>query len=469
MNKLEASVLTLLLGSAGALHGEVDWNKADAETFEHFTKLIRIDTSNPPGNETAVAKYLQAVLEHEGISAKLVGAEPGRLSLIARLKGSGAKKPLLILGHTDVVGVQRERWTEDPFGAKLIDGYIWGRGSVDDKPLVAGGLMTMLLLKRSGAPLDRDVIFVAEADEEGGGGRAPGAARGIAYIIEHNWPDIDAEYALTEGGGFHSVEGKVVYQKVQLAEKVRKGMILVSRGTSGHGSMPREDNAIAHLAAAVAKVAQWQPPMLLNDVTRAYFERLSLISAPADAERYKGLFDASKTDAVQSYFRKNDIEANSELRTTISPTIIQGGFRSNVIPSEAKATLDIRAVPGEDMRKFKAEAVRIIDDPEVGVEAGVQEPSSPSSSMSTEMFRTLESVSKHIYPGTVTLPWMSTGGSDMLNLRIKGIECYGIGPEVPREDLVTHAIHSDNERVKQDGLYKFIRYEFEVVAKMAGK
>jgi len=233
--------------------------------------------------------------------------------------------------------------------------------------------------------------------------------------------------------------------------------------------MPREDNAIVHLAAAVARIAQWQPPMLLNDVTRAYFERLSLVSAPEDAARYKGLLDSSKTAAVQSYFRKNDIEANSELRTTISPVIIQGGFRSNVIPSEATATLDVRAAPGEDMRKFKAEMIRIVDDPHVQIEDGAQEPSSPASSMDTEMFRTLESVSKQIYPGTVTLPWMSTGGSDMLNLRVKGMQCYGIGAEVPQEDLVTHAIHGDNERIKEDGLYQFIRYEFEVIARMARK
>jgi len=407
------------------------------------------------------------VLEREGIACKLVGADPNRLSLIARLKGSGARKPLLILGHTDVVGVQRERWTEDPFGARLIDGYIWGRGTVDTKQLVAGGLMTMLLLKRGGVPLDRDVIFVAESDEEGGGGRAPGATHGIAYIVEHNWPDIDAEYALTEGGGFHSEGGKVIYQKVQLAEKVRKGMILVSRGTAGHGSMPREDNAIVHLSAAVARVAQWQPPMRLNDVTRAYFERLAQVSPPEEAARYRDLFDSSKTDAVQSYFRKHDIEANSELRTTISPSIIQGGFRSNVIPSEATATLDIRAAPGEDMQKFKAEMIRIIGDPAVRVDDGVQEPSSPSSRMDTDMFRALEGVAKQIYRGVVTLPWMSTGGSDMLNLRIKGMQCYGIGAEVPKEDLVTHAIHGDNERIKGDGLYKFVRYEYEVVARLS--
>jgi acetylornithine deacetylase/succinyl-diaminopimelate desuccinylase-like protein len=447
----------------------VDWNKTNAEILEHFTRLIKIDTSNPPGHETLAARYLQGVLEKEGISVKLVGADPDRLSLVARLKGAGAKKPMLLMGHTDVVGVQRERWTEDPFGARLIDGFIWGRGTLDDKELVVGGLMTILLLKRSGVPLDRDVIFVAESGEEGGLGRAHGTKYGITYLIEHNWPDIDAEFCLTEGGQSHSDKGKVVYQKVQLVEKVRKEMVLVAQGTSGHGSMPREDNPIAHLAAAVAKVAQWQPPMLLNDVTRAYIERLAQISDSEEAARLKGLFDASRTVQTQDYFRKHDIELNSILRTTISPTIISGGFRSNVIPSEAKATLDVRAVPGEDIEAFKDKITRLIGDPQIRIEAGVQEPASPATSMNTEMFRTLEAVQHDLYPGSVLLPAMSTGGSDMSPLRIKGVQCYGIGPEIPKDDLVTHAIHSDNERIGEASLYNFVRYEFQVVAKMAAR
>ena len=442
----------------------------EKETFEYFTRLVRIDTSNPPGNETAAAKYLQGILEKEGISTKLVGDDQNRLSLIARLKGNGQKKPILIMGHTDVVGVQREKWTEDPFGAKLIDGYIWGRGTVDDKNLVIGGLMTMLMLKRSGAALDRDVIFVAESGEEGGGGAA-GSGKptfGIAFIIQNNWADIDAEYCLTEGGKFSSAGGKVLYQKVQVAEKVGRGMKLISHGTAGHGSMPRRDNAIVHLSGAVSKIGMWQPPMLLTDVTRIYFERLSISAPPEEAARYKALFNSATTDEVQEYFRDHDIETNSELRTTISPNIIQGGFRGNVIPSEATATLDIRAVPGEDMEKFKAKMTEIIGDPEVQIESGPRygEPA-PASRMDTEMFRVLERVQKTIYPGTAIVPWMSTGGTDMRGLRAKGMQCYGIGAEIPKEDQVTHAMHSDNERIKEEGLYKFIQYESEVVALMA--
>ena len=183
----------------------VDWPAVNKETFDKFTSLIKIDSSNPPGNETEVAKKIQGMLENEGIPSQLVSAEPNRLSLIARIKGNGSKKPILIFGHTDVVGVQKEHWTEDPFGAKLVDGYIWGRGTIDDKDVVTGGLMTIILLKRSGVVLDRDIIFVAEAGEEGG---SANHTFGISYIVDHNYPDVDAEFCLTEGGSFESESGR---------------------------------------------------------------------------------------------------------------------------------------------------------------------------------------------------------------------------------------------------------------------
>jgi acetylornithine deacetylase/succinyl-diaminopimelate desuccinylase-like protein len=419
-------LLFLLPALLGAQTSALDWNKIQAETLEHFSAMVRINSSNPPGNETVVAKNIQSVLERDGIPSKLVGADPQRLSVIARLKGSGAKKPILIMGHTDVVGVQREKWSEDPFGAKLIDGYIWGRGTIDDKDLVTGALMTMLILKRSSAHLDRDVIFVAESGEEGGGGAAPAAAEGgaarqaasartgsargaptygIQYIIQNNWPGIDAEYCLTEGGSFVSTGGKVLYQRVELVEKVGRGMKLVAHGTAGHGSMPRLDNAIMHLGGALWKIGQWQPPMNLTDVTRAYFEKLALVAPPEEAARYKALFDSARTEEAQNWFRKNNIEVNSMLRTSI---IVTGGFKSNVIPSEAEATLDIRAVPGEDMEKFKAMMEKVIDNPQVAIEVtgNLAAPSPKPSTTGNEMYRMLETIQQKVYPGTATLPYM---------------------------------------------------------------
>jgi len=463
------STLPALMASAICAQSKpIDWKAVDAETLRYFTDLIQQDTSNPPGNETVEAKYLQGILEREGIPTKLVGTDMQRLSLIARLKGNGSKKPILIMGHTDEVPVQRDRWTQNPFGAAIVDGFIWGRGTLDDKPLVIGSLMTMLLLKRSGVELDRDVIFVAESGEEGGGG---GGGYGMGYIIQNNWADIDAEYCLSECGDFRSVGGKVLYQKVAVSEKNGRGMMLVAHGTAGHGSQPREDSAVVHLAAAVAAVAHWQPPMHLTDTTRTYVEKVASVTSLENAARLRGLFDSAKTEESQAWFRKNDVEMNSELRTTVDPTIFQGGFRSNVLSSEANATLDIRAVANEDMEKYRAELIRVINDPLVSVEVtgnfGGAAP--PDSRTDTEMYRALEQAGARAYPNTPTFPWMWTGGTDMRGLRAKGMQCYGIAPEYPQEDTMTHAFHSDNERVSEVGIYKFIQYMYDAVHQVAAK
>ena len=223
------------------------------------------------------------MLEAEGIPTRTFALDPNRANLVARLKGNGSKRPLLILAHTDVVGVQREKWPVDPFGAVLKDGYVWGRGTVDDKPVLAANLMVMLLLKRGGAPLDRDVIFLAESGEE-----ADATGVGINFMVDQHFDEIDAEFALTEGGGATLANGRVTAVNIGTAEKVPARVRLVANGTSGHGSVPRLDNALVHLGAAVEKVGTWETPMRLNDTTRTYFERLASISPPSEAARYNG-------------------------------------------------------------------------------------------------------------------------------------------------------------------------------------
>jgi acetylornithine deacetylase/succinyl-diaminopimelate desuccinylase-like protein len=255
---------------------------------------------------------------------------------------------------------------------------------------------------------------------------------------------------------------------VQVAEKEGRGMKLTATGVSGHGSMPREDNAIVHVATAVGKLGAWQPPMELTPVTKLYIEGLEKVSTPEAAQRLKDLFDPQKTDAAQAWYRRNDILMNSFLRTSVSPNIIEGGFRANVIPSSASATLDIRAVPGEDMGKFTAMMEQVIGDPTVKIVAPATWPKeTPTSSMDTDMYRALTSVQATMFPGTLTIPGMSTGGTDMKGLRSKGMQCYGVGAEVPTEDLLLHAMHGDNERIKEKALYDFVQYEYSVVAKIS--
>jgi acetylornithine deacetylase/succinyl-diaminopimelate desuccinylase-like protein len=441
----------------------VDWDKVKAETLHHYQSIVRINSSNPPGNETQVVNYLKDVLDREGIRYQVFALDPARANLVARLKGNGRKKPVLILGHTDTVGVQREKWPVDPFGAIRKDGYIWGRGTTDNKDCVAAGLMLMLELKRLHVPLDRDIIYLAEAAEE-----SAAVPAGIDFLVKEHWPDIEAEYALAEGGFVHSEGGRVRYVEIAATEKVPRRAKLAATGTSGHGSRPRRDNAIAHLSTAVGKVAAWEPPMRLNDITRTFFERLSTISPPEEAARYNGLFDPQKSAAIQNYFAEKDLGKYSILRTTISPTMISGGFRQNVIPSQAEAMLDIRALPDEDMTAFFARMERVIGDPAVRiVPMAPGRPAAPPSRLDTEMFRALEAAQRRLYPGAITIPGMVTGATDLAQLRAKGVQAYGIGPRFDEAEFAEHGWHSDVERLSEESLHGLVRFLWYAVLEVA--
>ena len=298
----------------------VDWPRVESETMEHFQAVLRFDTSDPPGNERPAAEYLKQVLDREGIATEVFELEPNRLNVVARLKGNGSKRPLLIMGHTDVVNVDPAKWTFPPFSATRNGGYVYGRGTVDDKDNVAAALMTMLLLKRSGVPLARDVIFLAEAGEEGT------TRVGIQFMVQQHFSEIDAEYRLAEGGSVLRREGRVRYASVQTAEKIPHGLQLTATGTAGHGSVPLETNSILKLTQAVAALATWKPPIQLNDTTRAYFTRLAAISPPAEAARYRAVIgsDSKAAQDAVDYFVKNEPRLASTVRSSISPDDYSG-------------------------------------------------------------------------------------------------------------------------------------------------
>jgi acetylornithine deacetylase/succinyl-diaminopimelate desuccinylase-like protein len=460
---LKKYVLIALCASAAfAQPDAVDWGKQKAEILERYRALVQIDTS-PPGNETRAVEYLKKVLESEGIPTKTFALDPNRANLVARLKGNGTKRPLLILAHTDVVGVQREKWPVDPFGAIMKDGYIWGRGSRDDKPILAANLMVMLLLKRSGVALDRDVIFLAESGEE-----ADLTGVGINFMVDQHFEDIDAEFSLTEGGG-SSFDGKrVTVVNIGTAEKVPARVRLVANGTSGHGSVPRLDNALIHLGAAVEKVGKWETPMRLNDTTRTYFEKLATISSPDRAARYNSLLNPQRAAAAQRYLAQYEPGRYSMLRTSVVPTMMKAGVGANVIPSEAEATLDIRALPDENISQFYAEMQKVIGDPEVRImPLPATRPFSPASSLNTEMYRILEQVSRKMYPGSTVLPTMSTGASDKAQLRNKGVQSYGIGPFSSPDDDANYGAHGDVERLVEPALYNFVEFTWNAVTEVA--
>ncbi len=440
-----------------------DWAKIQEESLQHFQAILRLDTSNPPGNEGIVVNYLKSVLDREGIENKVFALDPARPNLVARLRGSGKKRPVLIMGHSDVVKVDPAKWTHPPFSASREGGYVYGRGTVDDKDNVTAGLMVMLLLKRMQVPLDRDVIFLCEAGEEAS------TKFGIQYMVENHWSEIDAEFCFAEGGGVTRTGGKIRFASVQSSEKIPYGVTLTARGPAGHGSVPLRTNAIAHLSQAIAKLSAWSTPMRLNETTKTYFERLAGISTPEEAARYRNLTNPEMSGAVQEYFAVNEPRHHSMLRTSISPNIIKGGYQVNVIPSEAEATLDVRALPDENMDRLLEEIRKVINDPAVTVARNERNtrPGARPSRIDTEAFKVIEAAVKEHY-NAVTLPTMSTGATDMAYLRAKGVECYGVGPMTDSEDGPKgFGAHSDQERILEEALHKFVRFHWDIVVNLA--
>jgi acetylornithine deacetylase/succinyl-diaminopimelate desuccinylase-like protein len=440
-----------------------DWNRADAELLQHFQALVRFDTADPPGRELEATDYLKKVLEGAGIPTQTFALEAHRPNLVARLKGSGRKRPLLLMAHTDVVNVDAKKWTKPPFSAAREGGYIYGRGTVDDKDNVAASLMVMLLLKRLSVPLDRDVIFLAEAGEEGS------TRIGIQYMVNEHFAAIDAEYCLAEGGNVTRSGGEVRFASVQTLEKLPYNVQLTARGPAGHGSVPLQTNAVARLATAVSAIAKWRSPTRLNETTSAYFARLAQISPPDQAARYRAVLDPAGIAAADEHFLQHEPRHASMLRTSVSPNIIQAGYRINVIPSEAVATLDVRALPDEDIKAFLDEIRKVIDDPSVEVTLGQRDtrPRPTDTRIDSEAFKAIEAAVTSHYNST-TLPTMSTGATDMAYLRAKGIQCYGIGPAIDLEDGPKgYGAHSDQERILESELNRFLRFYWDAVVRLA--
>ena len=443
---------------------DVDWTKANADTLQHFSALVRFDTS---AKERPAAEYLKKVLDDHGIPAQIYASDPDRPNVVARIKGNGKKRPLLLMGHTDTVTIDPAKWK--PFGAFSATrdgGYIYGRGTIDDKDNAAASLMMLLLLKQYNVPLDRDVIFLAEAGEEGN------SRIGIQYMINEHYSDIDAEYCLAEAGDGIREHGAMKYVEVETSEKFGSGVELVAHGISGHGSIPLKSNAIVHLATAVGKIGEWRPDIKLNETTATYFRKLSQISTGEQAKVYADVLspDPKIARAADDWLFEHEPRNSSKLRTSVSPNIFQGGYRSNVIPSEAKATLDVRMVPDEDRAAFLEQLKQIVNDPAVDVHYtanGPTRPHAPPARLDSELYKSVEAAVTTIY-NVPAVPNMQTGATDKAPLRARGQECLGIGSAIDVEDqLKGYGMHSDQERILESELYRFVRFNWEIVNALA--
>ena len=409
-----------------------------------LTDLIKINTTNPPGKEQIAAMYVAGVLAKEGIKAELLDLTPGRSAVVARLQRSAmaeSSRALLLVAHLDTVPVDKSRWSVDPFGGVIKDGYIYGRGAIDDKGMLAANLAVFIELKRSMAHLNRDVIFLATADEETGGDAS------MRMLIARHWDKFAAGFAINEGGNVFVNKGKVQYTGVQASEKVAANIAVIARGTSGHASQPTKDNPVIHLAAAVEKIGNYSAPVHFTSIVRRYFEGLAPLEDDEIGKWIRSMETPDRGEHAQRVISDASPLWNSMLRDTIAPTVLTAGFANNVIPPEARANLNVRLLPGDTIDVVLNDLNKLVNDPQVRLEvqpnAGL---AAPPSSLESDFYGLITKVVTQEFGGAPALPFQSTWLTDSAQLRLHSVQAYGLVPfPLAQEDL--KRMHGDDERI----------------------
>ena len=430
--------------------------------------IIRVDTSNPPGHEGQVDELLASKLRPLGFDITIVPTpEAGKSHLIARLKGDGSKRPVLLAAHADVVGVEREKWSVDPFAGTIKDGHVYGRGAIDFKGGIAVFARAVMQLAERKVPLARDVSFVVEADEEA-------AQYNTSWLAQTHWAQLDCEFALNEGGWIIAGDdGRVKYVSISTADKSSVAVVISAKGTSTHSSMPRPDNAIFTLSKALAKLSTYEAPLQLTPATRQFLGVLAKTSTPPLSTYYQTLLSSGDVAAIATADREisKDPLMHAIIRNTVAPVIVNGGFRSNVIPGSADATINVRTIPGTDPKDVVAAFQKVIADPAVTVQ--LANPSTgPSrvapSSEDTELYRALERSARATFPGAEVTPYLFQAGTDAGAWRNRGVPVYGIYPYPITADELTR-MHGNDEKVSVESLRQGTDMIFKTLVDVASK
>lgn len=434
-----------------------NWNEVRDLVCTQLQNLVRIDTTNPPGNEVRAAEYLAGILKSEGIEPLVLESAPGRGNLVARLKGDGRGAPLMLMVHLDVVPAEAERWQHPPFDGDLVDGWIWGRGTLDTKNLAAMELAVMLLLKREGVPLARDVIFMANADEESGG------KLGAGWMVSEHPDLIRSEYAINEGGGFGmEILGKRFFT-CQVGEKGTARFAMRTQGRPGHGSQPHLDNAVIKLAAAVQKLGTAVLPAYPTDTVRLFIEGVAARVDRQYQADLRALLDPRKhrsalgrlplEDGLQSMF-------HAMMHNTVTPTMLKAGTKVNVIPSSAEARCDARLLPGQTSHDLLHQVRRVIGN-DVEIEFLDDTPAFETDHR-TPLFDAICRVMARQVPDAPVLPYLVVGATDARHVRKLGTQVYGFSPMfAPSSEL--DRVHGHDERISVDNLEFGTRLLYELV------
>src|SRR5689334_129912 len=438
----------------------VNWDQLRDETVRVLADYLRINTTNPPGNELQTALYLKRILDREGIEAQILDTAAlkpaGRANLYARLRGNGTKKAIALVHHMDVVPSDAKYWSVDPFAGAIKDGYVWGRGALDMKSEGIAHLMAMIALKRSGVPLNRDIVFIANSDEELDGVGA------LTFVERHADLLKDVEYLITEGGDNKFENGKLAYYGVGIAEKRTFWQHVIVHGTPSHGSRPTSKNPVPRLIAALDRIAKYETPLHVTPGVDKYFRDISTSYGGEQKQWLSNVSAALSNPAARSWIL-SDVYWNAILRNTISLTGLHGSNKTNVIPAEASADIDIRLLPDADPKQFLATLQGIVGDTAVQF-SPLLEPKAPlESPIETEFFHAIEKAAHDRDPNAYVTTPMLTGATDRPTYRRLGIVTYGFDPFKVEAADAQRGVHGNDERLSIENVGFGVHYLYDVL------
>lgn len=438
----------------------IDWNAIGDEATQLLSSYLKIESLNPPGDERETAEFLTTQLRVRGLEPKNYASAPNRVNLVARLHGDGSKKPIVLFHHMDVVEADPQRWSCDPFGGEVRDGYIWGRGAIDMKGMGIMQLLALDLLQRHNPNRTRDIIFLAVADEEKGG------AYGTQWLIENHWPEIEAEYIWDEGGfGLQDFFGPTPVFTVAVAEKKELWLKLIAHGEPGHSGMPHDDNAANILLHALGRVLALNSKYELNPVTKTMFHEIGSIMPFPKSFLLKNLHNPLIFRLMQSTLTSDSTIA-AMLKDTLSLTVLRAGGKENVIPDRAEATLDIRLLPNRNPAAFLENLKKLITDERVEIEV-IQSPQQATiSDVNTEFYKTLSGVLKELVPASITAPMLTPGTTDSCFFRRKGVNSYGLFPAIINPGELAR-FHGIDERISMENLRLGTQITYQVLQEMS--
>ena len=428
---------------AHAQKKQIDFAALRDETVRAMSEYLQINTTNPPGNELATAKWLQAYLAKEGIEGQILDTAElgaGRANFYARLRGDGTQQAVALVHHMDVVPANAERWSVPPFSGAVKDGYVWGRGALDMKSQGIIHLLSLVALKRAGVHFTRDIVYIANADEEVEGSGAT--------VFTRRHPDLlkDVEFLITEGEGTNVDHGVVRWFAVGVGEKRAYWLRLVAHGTTAHGSIPRADNPVPRIARAVARAAAWETPIRLLPAVDRFLKAQATLETGQHRAWLSNAAAALATSKGRAYIL-SDPYRNAILRNTIAPTVLTGSTQTNIIPPLASAELDVRLLPDEDTVAFRRELVRVIGDSSVHIEVLPGVMPSYSAEINTPLVRAVEEEIAELLPGVLVTTPLAAGATDRPTYSHLGLQAYGLEPYIVEDSEEVRGVHGVDERL----------------------